>query len=148
MRSPFHPLSLNHIPATQLPLTLPSFRFDPRATNHHQFCPFNPCIFVSPNPPPDSCVWRFPTSVPAKTMPLVCTSENLSNVPLATLNKHIVPTSLYSSIDVQAAPRSQTNVISDFMQPNSCSSSSDTIPIFVTPINPQLYGATVLISLC
>ena len=94
----------------------------------HRLMPLN---FVpstdAPLPLPNTNTWRFPASVPANSMSLVGTSVNLNNVP--SINPH-VPTSLRSTTNVWAAVRSQTQVSSDFMQPNTFSSSTSTAPTF------------------
>ena len=75
----------------------------------------------------DSNVWRFPSAVPAITIPVVDTSVNLSNVSLAPFYSPHVRTSLRSSNRVQAAARSQSHLTSELMQPNLCHTNRSSI---------------------
>ena len=107
---------------------------------------FQPQNFVpithAPPVPPDPNVWRFPAAVPPNALPLVRTSANLYTVqPAPLINPHI--STSHRSPHAQAAAGAQNYVTSDLMQANPFSSSTGTAPIFVTPIIPPTYGATV-----
>ena len=114
-----------------------------KSFQHQNFVP----ITHAPPAPPDPNVWRFTAAVPPNAVPLVRTSANLYTVQPAPIISPHITTSLRST-HVQAAAGPQNYVTSDFVQANPFSSSTGVAPIFVTPIIPPTYGATVPIPLC
>ena len=83
---------------------------------------------------PDQNVWRFPSTVPANSVPAVGTSVNLNNVPLAQLNNPHVPTSPGSSTLVLAAVKSQFQVTSDYIMQHQQQ------PYYSLPSSPKKFG--------